>query len=308
MTNPLKDAIRKSVERLGYVVMTKERYEGLLTPASTPVAGPAPVVAPTVAPIQPAQSPDSPREKFDFSSLPSAPAKLSGFAPSAEMLRKFEDFYPTVDGKTSLEPAKVLAIFSAVQYLNQAKIEGDIIDSGEGKFDVMFVVARALDSLGDTGRQLIVYDVSGVPRNRSLDKLDLWGGDFTLLEGRRPRPMLTAEKLPELLAESGYPLSNITVLCYPRDLIEVKRPIALLGLTAESYQSNRAAIGTLFPRLQPNGVLTVEGNETTLRPTIPGCVQHHIDAVVEYLKMRNLSLPFWKPTTEFRLTIVPKSA
>ena len=308
MTNPLKDAIRKSVERLGYVVMTKERYEGLLSPSNVRAATATPIVSQTEAPIQPARVPNAPRKKLDLSSLPSPPPKLSGLTPNAELLRKFETFYPSIDGKTSLEPAKALAIFSAVQYLNQAKIEGDVIDSGEGSFDVMFVVARALSALGDTGRQLIVYDVSGVPRNRSLDKLDLWGGDFTLMEGRRPRPSLITEKLPDILAGSGYPQTKITVLCYPRDVIEVKGPIALLGLTAESYQSNRAAIGTLFPRLQPNAVLAVDGNEKTIRSAIPGCVQHHIDAVAEYLKMRGHSLSFWQPTTEFRLTIVPKSA
>jgi len=82
--------------------------------------------------------------------------------------------------------------------------------------------------------------------------------------------------------------------------------IAFLGLTAETYQSNRAAIGSLIPRLQNNGILAIEGNERTIRSTIPGCVQHHLDAVTEYLKMRNIGVPFWHPTDEFRLTIMPQ--
>ncbi len=96
---------------------------------------------------------------------------------------------------------------------------------------------------------------------------------------------------------------RIFVVRYPVDTIDLTRPIAFLGLSAETYEANRAAVRTLAPRVSTGGVIAVEGNERTPRAAIPGCVQHHLDAVAEFLKARGSDLPFWQVTDEYRLAV-----
>jgi hypothetical protein len=327
MMNFLKATILKSAERAGYVIVKKAQYDALLSSvqmSATPVTAPpieprALSVSTTASNVVSAEPPVVPAavsipttssltsaEALDFKAIPMPPSALSAIKPTTELLQAFEAVLPTIEQQTELSPAKALSIFATTHYLKNAGIEGDIIDCGEGSLDLLFVVACTLAALGDTTRRLVMFDVSGVPRNRSVDKLELWGADYQLINGANPRRLVTPDEVPEKLIASGYPRSNISILRYPRDAIEVNGGIAFLGLTAATYQSNRAAIGSLIPRLQNHGILAIEGNEKTIRSTIPGCVQHRLDAVTEYLKMRNIAVPFWHPADEFRLTILPQ--
>jgi hypothetical protein len=83
--------------------------------------------------------------------------------------------------------------------------------------------------------------------------------------------------------------------------MDFTRPISLLGLTAETYDANRAAVRMLAPRVSSGGVIAVEGNEHTPRATIPGCVQHHVDAVAEFLKLQGADMQFWHVTPQYRI-------
>ena len=57
-----------------------------------------------------------------------------------------------------------------------------------------------------------------------------------------------------MLSASGYPAERISVVRYPMDTIDLTRPISFLGLTAETYEANRAAVRTALPDVALNGV------------------------------------------------------
>ena len=262
------------------------------SPAASPtlVATPAAAAAPpaAVAPsVPPTRLPPSPVREFATDSDPHA---------------EFDRACRRLQDKLTLPINQALAIYSAVRHLTSARIPGDIIDCGEGVPEVLAVIGVCLVALGETSRRLVLFDITSDFRHRPETGVPLWGTDYDLMAGR-PRPQGQKRVLPDVLVASGYPEERIFVARYPVDVIDLARPVAVLGLTAETYEANRAAIRTLAPRVTIGGVIAVEGNDHTPRSVVPGCVQHHLDAVAEFLKAHRTELPFWQVTGEYRLGV-----
>jgi hypothetical protein len=325
MKNILKRLILRSLDRSGYVLLKKAEYD---RPASTPApsnapspgdapdpepisaaADPipispeiAPTVAPTAIPVDVGPTPvPSPPEPLSIPPLPPSPVKE--FAADSTLQADFERALGALKDKLTLPLNQILAIYCAVRHLAEARIPGDIVDCGEGVPDALAVVAASLVALGETSRRLVLFDITSDFRHRPEADVPLWGTDYDLASAQRPPPRAKERVLPDVLAASGYPDDGIFVVRYPVDTIDLTRPIAFLGLSAETYEANRAAVRTLAPRVSTGGVIAVEGNEHTPRAAIPGCVQHHLDAVAEFLKARGSDLPFWQVTDEYRLAV-----
>jgi hypothetical protein len=325
MKNILKRLILRSLDRSGYVLLKKAEYD---RPASTPApsnapasgdapdpeaisaaADPipispeiAPTVAPTAIPVDVGPTPvSSPPEPLSIPPLPPSPVKE--FAADSTLQADFERALGALKDKLTLPLNQILAIYCAVRHLAEARIPGDIVDCGEGVPDALAVVAASLVALGETSRRLVLFDITSDFRHRPEADVPLWGTDYDLMSVQRPPPRPKERILPDALAASGYPADRIFVARYPVDTIDLTRPIAFLALTAETYDANRAAVRTLAPRVSTGGVIAVEGNERTPRAAIPGCVQHHLDAVAEFLKARGSDLPSWQVTDEYRLAL-----
>jgi hypothetical protein len=325
MKNILKRLILRSLDRSGYVLLKKAEYD---RPASTPApsnapspgdapdpepisaaADPipispeiAPTVAPTAIPVDVGPTPvPSPPEPLSIPPLPPSPVKE--FAADSTLQADFERALGALKDKLTLPLNQILAIYCAVRHLAEARIPGDIVDCGEGVPDALAVVAASLVALGETSRRLVLFDITSDFRHRPEADVPLWGTDYDLASAQRPPPRAKERVLPDVLAASGYPDDGIFVVRYPVDTIDLTRPIAFLGLSAETYEANRAAVRTLAPRVSTGGVIAVEGNERTPRAAIPGCVQHHLDAVAEFLKARGSDLPFWQVTDQYRLAV-----
>jgi hypothetical protein len=325
MKNILKRLILRSLDRSGYVLLKKAEYD---RPASTPApsnapspgdapdpepisaaADPipispeiAPTVAPTAIPVDVGPTPvPSPPEPLSIPPLPPSPVKE--FAADSTLQADFERALGALKDKLTLPLNQILAIYCAVRHLAEARIPGDIVDCGEGVPDALAVVAASLVALGETSRRLVLFDITSDFRHRPEADVPLWGTDYDLVSVQRPPPRPKKRVLPDVFAASGYPAERIVVVRYPVDTIDLTRPIAFLGLSAETYEANRAAVRTLAPRVSIGGVIAVEGNEHTPRAAIPGCVQHHLDAVAEFLKARGSDLPFWQVTDQYRLAV-----
>ena len=325
MKNILKRLILRSLDRSGYVLLKKAEYD---RPASTPApsnapspgdapdpepisaaADPipispeiAPTVAPTAIPVDVGPTPvPSPPEPLSIPPLPPSPVKE--FAADSTLQADFERALGALKDKLTLPLNQILAIYCAVRHLAEARIPGDIVDCGEGVPDALAVVAASLVALGETSRRLVLFDITSDFRHRPEADVPLWGTDYDLASAQRPPPRAKERVLPDVFAASGYPAERIVVVRYPVDTIDLTRPIAFLGLSAETYEANRAAVRTLAPRVSIGGVIAVEGNEHTPRAAIPGCVQHHLDAVAEFLKARGSDLPFWQVTDQYRLAV-----
>jgi len=263
---------------------------------TSPAASPLPVttrattVAPaaSVAPVSPTHLPPSPVREF---------------ATDSDPRPEFDRAYRRLQGKLTLPINQAVAIYCAMRHLTSAHIPGDIVDCGEGVPEALAVIGASLVALGGTSRRLVLFDITSDFRHRPETSVPLWGTAYDLMAGRRPRPQRQKRVLPDVLVASGYPAERISMARYPVDVIDLARPVAFLGLTAETYDANRAAIRTLAPRVAIGGVIAVEGNEHTPRAAVPGCVQHHLDAVAEFLKAHRAELPFWQVTGEYRLGV-----
>ena len=322
MMTILKRLILRSLDRSGYVLLKKTEYD---RPASTPApsnasspADPEPVpaavdpipispeIAPTVTPtampvdVAPTPVPSSP-EPLSVPPLPASPVKE--LAPDSTLHGDFERALGSLKDKLTLPLNQALAIHCAVRHLTKARIPGDIVDCGEAVPEALAVIAASLVALGETNRRLVLFDVTSDFRHRPEADVPLWGTDYDLMSVQRAPPRPKERALPDVLAATGYPADRIFVVRYPVDTIDLTRPIAFLGLSAETYEANRAAVRTLAPRVSDGGVIAVEGNEHTPRAAIPGCVQHHLDAVAEFLKARGNDLAFWQVTDEYRLAV-----
>jgi hypothetical protein len=315
----LKRAILRSLERRGYVLLRKADYHRMLAASLPPPAAASPAL--TAAPAPPAASPPppapSPAMATTRATTVSPPASLapvvspvqlppspvSEFATEPDPRPEFDRACRRLQGKLTLPMGQALAIYCAVRHLTRARIPGDIVDCGEGVPEVLAVIGASLVALGETSRRLVLFDITSDFRHRPDTSVPLWGTDYNLMAGRRPRPQPQKRVLPDVLVASGYPAERIFVARYPADVIDLARPVAFLGLTAETYDANRAAIRTLAPRVTTGGVIAVEGNEHTPRSVVPGCVQHHLDAVAEFLKAHRTELPFWQVTGEYRLGV-----
>jgi hypothetical protein len=308
MMTVLKRAILRSLEQRGYVLLRKAEYHRLLAAsAPPPTASPPPAATPPVPATTPATTaapPASVAPPVLATQLPPSPVRE--FATDSDPRPEFDRVWERLRGRLTLPINQALAIYCAVRHLTRARILGDIVDCGEGVPEVLAVIGACLVALGETSRRLVLFDITSDFRHRPDTSVPLWGTDYDLMADRRPRPQRQKRALPDVLVASGYPPERIFVARYPVDVIDLARPVAFLGLTAETYDANRAAIRTLAPRVAVGGVIAVEGNADTPRAAVPGCVQHHLDAFAEFLKAHRTELPFWQVTGEYRLGVKPR--
>ena len=190
---------------------------------------------------------------------------------------------------------RLLALYSAVRYLTDIGIVGDVVDCGYGATATLVALATAFRHFGDVSRRLILFDTTADPLHRADTELELWGTDRDLLSAsvsspRRQKP----EPAPPAITATGYPSENVSVSRYPREPIAPSGPVAFLGLTSETYESNRAAIASFFPLLCRGGVVAVEGDalDTT-----------RLDAVGDFLRSKGISLFFVQVARNYRIGV-----
>lgn len=287
IASPIKRAILQLLQSHGYVLVKQADYARMAARAA--ISGAEPL--PGSEPPEPESSAPPPPE---FASDAAQALEIEGFLKRAQNV---------IGGRV---PAHATAVFIAARHLVRNRVPGDVLDCGDGAVTNLALMATALTILGDTSRPLTMFDVSADAQHRPDSDLPLWGIDTSDLSDARSaefaRHIDPATPLPKELVAAGYPRENIRVAHYPINVIDPSRPIAYLGLIADSYDSNRAAVRALLPAVSPGGIIAVEGTDE-LRESRSGCVQHQIDAVEQYLVKFRTKLVFWRAATRFRIAI-----
>jgi hypothetical protein len=270
----VKQAILREFDRRGYLLVKKPEHRPLLRKQSGSAPGPMP-----------------------YSGL--------GFVDPS-VASEFEAVCGKLDGMLGIPPRQAYAAFCAARDLVREGVVGDVVDCGEGSAETLAVIAATLAALGDTSREVVLFDISGVPGNRAETDLTLWGSNRDHFAERRSAPRHGPPRpLPEELLASGYPIDKLRVARYPADAIDLTRSLCFLALTTETYEANRAAISALMPRVAPGGAIAVSGNNGP-RISFPGCVQHRVDAVADYLARRGAELSFRQIAPTYRIAIMPQ--
>lgn len=223
-------------------------------------------------------------EKCDFS------------RPPLDMDKEFEEVCFSAKAYTLTSVERMYALYKAIEYIVNANIQGDIVETGVWKGGSMMLTALALQKFGDTKRKIYLYDTyEGMTRPSEKD---------IMIANKYP----AQKKWDDIQKNKDYkdiwfcraPLEevkkNLKTTNYPEDrFIFVKgdveetipkvmpEHIAILRLDTDWYASTKHALKHLFPRLVPGGVLIIDDY---------GHWQGAKEAVDEYFK-RQQTTPFF---------------
>ena len=180
--------------------------------------------------------------------------KKSNFPPDFNELdirifRAVEDF-------TMTTAIRVHAIIQAVKYILKNKIDGDLVECGVWKGGSIMAMALALKELGDTRREIYLYDTfSGMSTPTNVD---------ISYNGASAQIGLLYSSLEEVK-------SNVYSIGYPNDKFHfiqgkvedtipenIPEKIALLRLDTDWYESTKHELLHLFPLLSNKGVIIID--------------------------------------------------
>jgi O-methyltransferase len=207
---------------------------------------------------------------------------------------------------TMTSPMNVFALCNAVEYVTRHGIRGAVVESGVWRGGSMMAAALTLLRLGDTSRELVLFDTfDGMPQPAAGDVK--YSGDEALPRWERERTgtgsswcFAALDEVRRNLGGTGYPASRIH---YKQGKVEATLPshapdeIAILRLDTDFYASTRAEMEHLFPRLVPGGVLIVDDYSHW-----QGCRR----AVDEYLERTRIPLLLCRIDDGARIAVKPR--
>ena len=186
--------------------------------------------------------------------------------------RDFDELSRAVFGSvkqyTMTSPERVHALIEAVKYVVAKRIEGALIECGVWRGGSAMAIALTLQELGNTQRELYLYDTfSGMSSPSDVD---------VSLGGKRAQEVFSETKISEETSNwsrcsleeardnvfgTGYPKEKVHFVkgkvedTIPRTIPE---KIALLRLDTDWYESTKHELTHLFPRLSPYGVIIID--------------------------------------------------
>jgi O-methyltransferase len=163
---------------------------------------------------------------------------------------------------------KVYALIQAVRYVTRHQIPGDVVECGVWRGGSMQAAARTLLSVGDTTRELYLFDTfEGMPPpgERDIRRSDDRSAEELMAEEARERSLVwavaTLEDVQDGFAQIPYPSERIHfVKGRVEETIPSEAPerISILRLDTDWYDSTRHELEHLYPRLSPGGVLLLD--------------------------------------------------
>lgn len=163
--------------------------------------------------------------------------------------------------------ARLQALILAVRHINKRGIEGSIVECGVWRGGSMLAAARTLGNLGDTNRDLYLYDTfEGMPPPTEHDVRHFDGASAAELlktdtadDGTRAKAGIDIVK--HALGLSKYPAQKVHMIPGKvEDTIPGAIPskIAILRLDTDWYTSTLHELNHLYPLLAPGGVLIID--------------------------------------------------
>jgi O-methyltransferase len=195
----------------------------------------------------------------------------------------------TVAPYTMTTPERVFVLNEAVKYIIENNIEGDFVECGVWKGGSMLAVARTLEKLNVTNRQLYLYDTfEGMSEPTEQDKdLDGQSADELLKTHNVTASIWAYSGMAEVKKTMALSQYNPANIFYVQGKVEDTLPqskhdkIALLRLDTDWYESTKIELELLFPKLVSGGVLIIDDY---------GYWQGARKAVDEYIKENKIKI------------------
>jgi len=192
--------------------------------------------------------------------------KMTGMGDTEPDFRALVELVKTFT-MTSVE--RMYALYQSIKYIESANITGDIVECGVWRGGSMMLVAHTLLALGQSDRNLYLFDTfEGLPKPDEVKDVDVWGN--RAIDGWLPKQTseesshwaeATLEDVRANLISTGYPLER---LHFVKGMVERTLPnespkeIALLRLDTDWYASTKHEMEHLFPNLSTHGVLIID--------------------------------------------------
>lgn len=161
---------------------------------------------------------------------------------------------------------RIAGLVAAVRYLTEAGVPGAFVECGVWRGGSMLTVVETLKSMGDTSRELWLYDTFwlDMPPPGEHDA-DVFGtsAEELLAEAKTHDAYRngTADQVRALLVGAGYPEERLHIVeGLVEDTIPAHAPdeIALCRLDTDFYESTAHELAHLVPRVPPGGIVLVD--------------------------------------------------
>jgi hypothetical protein len=165
-------------------------------------------------------------------------------------------------------PERVYSVCKAVEYVARNRIAGSLVECGVWRGGSMMAAAMTLVRLGDTSRDLYLFDTfAGMTEPTSYDEtFDGVDARTAWQQESGGAPLnawchATLEDVVANLSSTGYPRARLNFVQGPvEETLPSRAPdrISLLRLDTDWYESTRHELEHLYPRLERGGVLIVD--------------------------------------------------
>jgi O-methyltransferase len=165
-------------------------------------------------------------------------------------------------------PEALLALADSVRHLVSCEVPGAVVECGVWRGGSMLAVARTLQEVGQTNRELYLFDTFEGMTSPSAEDVHWSGPSAASLLANEPNSdtstlwaRATLDQVRTVMESSSYPSSRVHLIKgRVEDTVPDRAPgeIALLRLDTDWYASTKHELVHLYPRLAPNGILIVD--------------------------------------------------
>lgn len=181
----------------------------------------------------------------------------------------FDKIWKSVSRYTMTSRERGYSLYLAVRYIIDNKIHGSIVECGVWKGGSMMLILKTLTHLNIHGREIFLFDTFEGMTPPGEEDVDLNGVSASQqLEEQKSdkqKSLIWAqafqEEVEKNIADCGYPASRIHFVrgdvCETLKTIQTG-PIALLRLDTDFYDSTKAELEELYPRVNRSGVMIID--------------------------------------------------
>lgn len=205
---------------------------------------------------------------FTFRRLPQYDLKRRQEKIPRDMEDDFVDAYELSKAFTMTSAERMYALYQAVRYVVENRIEGDFVECGVWRGGSCMLMAHTLKAMGETSRTLYLYDTfTGMTRPGEHDirkrdrgeQITRW--EASRREGHNAWAYAPIDEVRENLLTTGYPEERLVfVEGEVQKTLPATAPerVALLRLDTDWYESTLHELVHLYPRLARRGVLVLD--------------------------------------------------
>ena len=208
-----------------------------------------------------------------------------------KQFKKFQPIFTKCSSYTMTSAERMYALHKSTQYIIDADIEGDIVETGVWRGGSAMVMALTLLEKGSQEKKMYMYDTFTGMEEPTKNDTNQYTGTSPLREWKLHNRSshnqwcyCSVEDVQENMKTTGYPEEKILLIqgkvedTIPKNIPE---KISLLRLDTDWYESTAHEMEHLYPRLSKGGVLFIDDYNYW-----GGCRK----GVDEYLEKQNIHL------------------